>query len=268
MANRWLSLCCLYARLPKKQHLNFIVLLFLASLCTSAHAGDVKLYAAASLTDALTELSSIYQKSHTHTQIQKSFAGSSTLAKQIEHGAPADIFISADNDWIDYLQKRGLLVNYSYKKILRNELVLIAPVGSKTSVNFNSSFNLSAHFSGRLCTGDTTSVPVGKYAKQSLTYYQWWDTIAPRLVGTEDVRTALAFVERAECNLGIVYKTDAQLSKKVRVVGTFPTESHTAIEYPGALTTHATAEAKQFWGFLQSEDAKTVFKRYGFITEN
>ena len=154
------------------------------------------------------------------------------------------------------------------KKILENELVLIAPNQNPTNIIFDSAFKFSDSFNGRICTGDTTSVPVGKYAKQSLIYYKWWDSIAPRIVGTEDVRTALAFVERAECSLGIVYKTDAQLSKKVKIVGTFPAESHTAIEYSGALTKNAAGETNQFWIFLQSDEAKIVFLKYGFLPNN
>lgn len=240
----------------------------LALLANAVRAGDVKLYAAASLTDALTELSATYQKVHPDVVIKQSFAGSSTLAKQIENGAPADIFISADNDWVDYLQTRALLVNESRKKLLSNELVLIAPVDSKVSVLLDPAFNLNTSFSGRLCTGDPASVPVGKYAKQSLTKYNWWDKVQARLVGTEDVRTALTFVERVECGLGIVYKTDAQLSKKVKVVATFPAASHAPIEYPGALTKNASVDAKAFWAFLQSDDAKAVFTRYGFSVLN
>ncbi len=237
-------------------------------LSAGVQAGEIRLYAAASLTDVLTELSSIYQKSHPDSVIKKSFAGSSTLAKQIENGASADIFISADHDWMEYLQKRHLLVAESQKKILRNELVLIAPINSEATVTFDSGFNLSARFNGHLCTGDTASVPVGKYAKQSLIYYKWWDTVSPRIVGTDDVRTALAFVERAECSLGIVYKTDAQLSRKVKIIGIFPSASHAAIEYPGALIKNSALEAKDFWVFLQSNEAKMVFVRYGFSLFN
>jgi len=251
-----------------KFHANFVGLLALSVLCSLASAGEVKLYAAASLTDALTELSTTYQKIHPDIAIKKSFAGSSTWAKQIENGAPADIFISADNDWGDYLYKRGLLVAESRKKLLGNELVLIAPIASEVSVLLDPAFNLNTAFSGRLCTGDPASVPVGKYARQSLTTYSWWDKISSRIVGTEDVRTALAFVERAECGLGIVYKTDAQLSKKVKIIATFPSASHTPIEYPGALTKNANAEAKAFWGFLQTDEAKAVFTRYGFNVLN
>lgn len=244
------------------------LLLALFIWCSVVQAGEVKIYAAASLTDALKELSSIYQKAHPDVSIKNSFAGSSTLAKQIENGAPADIFISADNDWADYLQKRGLLSKASSKKLLSNELVLIAPLTSDVKILLDPAFNLNMGFSGRLCTGDTTSVPVGKYAKQSLTSYGWWDSISSRIVGTEDVRTALAFVERAECSLGIVYKTDAQLSKKVKVIATFPANSHSPIEYPGALTKNAADEAKNVWAFLQSEEAKVVFIRYGFTSLN
>jgi molybdate transport system substrate-binding protein len=242
--------------------------LMLFAMMSRAHAEAVNLYAAASLTDVLTELSDAYQKQHPNAVIKKSFAGSSTLAKQIENGAPADIFISADKDWADYVQKRGLLNDQTRKKLLTNELVLIAPSDSKVGILLDPAFNLSTGFSGRLCTGDPASVPVGKYATQALTHYNWWAKIEARIVGTEDVRTALAFVERGECNLGIVYKTDAQLSKKVKVVETFPAASHTPIEYPGALTKNAGADSKAFWAFLQTDQAKAVFTRYGFSVIN
>jgi len=242
--------------------------LLLLAVINGAQAADIRLYAAASLTDVLTELSETYQTKHPDTHIKKSFAGSSILAKQIEHGAPADIFISADKDWADYLQVRGLLKHESRKNLLANELVLIAPEASNISVLLNPAFDFSASFKGRLCTGDTASVPVGKYAKQALIHYNWWVKIEPRIVGTEDVRTALAFVDRGECSLGIVYKTDAQLSKKVKIVATFPAASHASIQYPGALTKNASAESKAFWVFLQSDEAKAVFTCYGFSVIN
>lgn len=248
----------------KTSRVKLLVIAALAGLCVAAQAGEVKLYAAASLTDVLTELSAGYQKAHPGINIQKSFAGSSTLAKQIENGAPADIFISADMEWAEYLQKRDLLVPESRKKLFSNDLVLIAPLTSDVKVRLDPAFHLNTSFTGRLCTGDTSSVPVGKYAKQSLASYGWWDKIAPRVVGSDDVRTALAFVERAECSLGIVYKTDAKLSKKVKVIATFPANSHAPIEYPGALTRNAGAEAKAFWVFLQSDAAKAIFAHYGF----
>lgn len=239
----------------------FSAILFTGS---SALAGEVKIYAAASLTDAVTELAKNYQQANPGTQIKPSFAGSSTLAKQIENGAPADVFISADKDWADYLQARNLLDANTRVDLLANELVLIAPVNRPLNISLDKATDLAASFSGKLCTGDPASVPVGKYAKQALTDYGWWAAIQPRLVGTEDVRTALAFVERGECALGIVYKTDALLGKKVQVVATFPAESHLPIVYPGGLTKNATPEARAFWQFLQSKAAREVFSRYGF----
>lgn len=252
----------------RKLSLLFVLLMTPLMMVSRVQAEDVNLYAAASLTNVLTELSDAYQKQHPDAAIKKSFAGSSTLAKQIENGAPADIFISADKDWADYVQKRGLLNDQTRKTLLTNELVLIAPSDSKVSILLDPAFNLNTSFNGRLCTGDPASVPVGKYAKQALTHYHWWAKIEVRIVGTEDVRTALAFVERGECALGIVYKTDAQLSKKVKVVATFPAASHTPIEYPGALTKNAGTESKAFWLFLQSDQAKAVFTRYGFSVIN
>jgi len=233
-------------------------------LVGAAQAGDIKVSAAASLTDVITELSRAYEKNHAGVAINTSFAGSSTLAKQIENGAPADIFISADKDWADYLEKRSLLNKATRADLLINELVFIAPLNKTLSITMAREFDLLASFSGKLCTGEPAYVPVGKYAKQALTHYGWWSAIQPRLVGTEDVRTALAFVERGECALGIVYKTDALMSKKVAVVASFPADSHLPIVYPGGLTKNATAEAQAFWQFLQSDVAAAVFVRYGF----
>ncbi|MEN0038269.1 MAG: molybdate ABC transporter substrate-binding protein [Cellvibrio sp.] len=230
----------------------------------SVQAGDVRVSAAASLTDVITELSRAYEKAHPNVAIKTSFAGSSTLAKQIENGAPADIFISADKDWADYLVQRNLLNKSTRIDLLVNELVLIASSDRVPSITIAKGTDLLAGFNGKLCTGDTASVPVGKYAKQALTYYGWWEGIQPRLVGTEDVRTALAFVERGECGLGIVYKTDALMSKKVSIVASFSAESHLPIVYPGGLTKSATADARAFWQFLQSSVALDIFVRYGF----
>lgn len=239
----------------------FAGLILIAGL---VQAGEVKVYAAASLTDVLTELSKAYQQAHADTVIKTSFAGSSTLAKQIENGAPVDLFISADKDWADYLQNRGLLDSKTRVELLTNQLVLIAPASRPVTIMLAKSTDLAASFNGKLCTGEPAYVPVGKYARQALIYYGWWNAIQPRIVGTEDVRTALAFVERGECALGIVYKTDALLSKKARVVASFPAESHLPIVYPGGLTKNAGPDAQAFWQFLQSKPAMEVFARYGF----
>lgn len=234
------------------------------SIAASAHAVDVRVSAAASLTDALSEVSRLYQKTHPDVAIKTSFAGSSTLAKHIVNGAPADIFISADRSWADYLDARGLLDSATRKNLLANELVLIAPSDRNFSIRLEQTFDLGAAFKGKLCTGDPAHVPVGKYAQQALNYYGWWSAIQPRLVAAEDVRTALAFVERGECDLGIVYKTDLLLSKNVKLIESFPAHSHFPIVYPGGLTKNAAEEAKVFWQFLQSDEAANIFIRYGF----
>ncbi len=254
-------------RLGKRTIANALVLsvAMVQLLCAgAAQAADIKVFAAASLTDVLTELSRTYEAAHSGSSIKTSFAGSSTLAKQIENGAPADIFISADKDWADYLEMRSLLNKNTRADLLTNELVLIAPLNRPLTIALEKSTDFVGSFNGKLCTGEPAYVPVGKYAKQALTYYGWWSAIQPRLVGTEDVRTALAFVERGECALGIVYKTDAALSKKVTLVARFPAESHLPIVYPGGLTKNAPAEAQAFWQFLQSTEARQVFARYGF----
>lgn len=227
-------------------------------------ADEVKLFAAASLTDAVTELSAKFQSQHPEFTIKKSFASSSVLAKQIENGAQADIFFSADQQWADYLQARGLLNVKSRKNLVSNQLVLIAPKNHPFSVTFNKSFNLANAFSGRWCTGDPSFVPVGKYTQQSFVYYSWWEAMLPRLVSAEDVRTALTFVERGDCALGVVYKTDALQSKKVVEIAQVPDEAHKPIEYPVALMATATTEASLFWTYLQSQEAKSIFIRFGF----
>jgi molybdate transport system substrate-binding protein len=240
------------------------VLVCVMGIANLAPAGEVKVYAAASLTDAITELAKRYEREHPGVRIQSSFAGSSTLAKQIENGAPVDVFISADNDWADYLQARNLLDAISRVELLANELVLIAPTERVLNISLDKTTDLAASFNGKLCTGEPTYVPVGKYAQQALTFYGWWPAMQSRLVGTEDVRTALAFVERGECALGIVYKTDAMLSKKVRVIAHFSAESHLPIVYPGSLTKNANPEARAFWQYLQSKPASEIFLNYGF----
>ena len=228
----------------------------------------VTVFAAASLTNALTDISALYEKSQDEKEkdikIVHSFAASSTLAKQIENGAPADIFISADTKWMNYLQNKKLINTASRKEFLGNKLVLIAPKGLGFNVKFDKSFDFSKSFDGRLCTGDIDSVPAGIYAKDSLTYLNWWDGIKTRIVGTQDVRGALAFVERGECAAGIVYETDAKISDKVEIVATFPEESHKPIVYPMAFVVNAKNVNNDYFSYLQSSNALDIFKKYGF----
>lgn len=244
-----------------------LLLIGLQCLTLESSANNLRVSAAASLTDVLTELVQDFERSHSDIDIKTSFAGSSVLAKQIENGAPADIFISADKDWMDYLQKRNLINTESRKDLLSNNLVFIAPMNREFSIEFTSQFNFATKLSGKICTGEPAYVPVGKYAKQAFEYYGWWKAIEPSLVGTEDVRTALAFVERGECALGIVYETDAKMSKKVKLIARFPAGSHSPIVYPIALTTKANNDAQRFLAFLKSDQAIEVFNRYGFIVK-
>ncbi len=230
---------------------------------TQAFAVDkITVYAAASLTNAINELDVIYEQKN-KVQIQTSYAGSSTLAKQIEAGAPADIFISADVQWMDYLQKKQLVSANDRVNLLGNRLVVIAPKARPIKLKIDKSFDFTRVVQGKWCTGDTKSVPVGKYAKQALTSIGWWDKVSTRLVETEDVRAALNFVARGECQLGIVYATDAAISKNVVIVGTFPKNIHQPIIYPIGLVKKNT-ESMKFYKFLQSSQATKVFKKYGF----
>ena len=229
-----------------------------------AYAEDIYVFAAASLTDAVNELASQYAAQHPGINIKTSYAGSSALAKQIEQGAPADVFLSADSDWADYLDQRHLLRAGSRTNLLTNDLVLVTPKGREFTAEMSPGFNLPAAFSGKLCTGDVSSVPVGKYAQQSLTYFGWWKALEPRMVGTENVRMAAAFVERGECGAGIIYRTDFMLSHQLSLVASFPGNSHKPIVYPGALTINANAASQGFWNYLQTSTAEAVFTRYGF----
>jgi len=223
----------------------------------------ITVFAAASLTNAILEIAAEYEKENP-IKIQTSFAASSTLAKQIEQGAPADIFMSADTKWMSYLQERSLIESGSRTNLLGNHLVLIAPKGKAFKVEMDKGFNFGGAFNGRLCTGETESVPVGIYAKQALKNLGWWDAIKMRLVGTQDVRAALVFVERGECAAGIVYETDARVSVKVETVATFPDTSHDPVIYPLALVKGASPQAAGFYHYMKSDKAKAVFTRYGF----
>ena len=246
---------------------NTIKLLIALSLLFTSLIGygdeKVTVFAAASLTNALTDIGLQYEKEKA-TKIVHSFAASSTLAKQIENGAPADIFISADTKWMNYLQDKKLINAVSRKEFLGNTLVLIVPTGRGFNVKFDKSFDFSKSFDGRLCTGDIDSVPAGIYAKDALIYLNWWDGIKTRIVGTQDVRGALAFVERGECAAGIVYETDAKISNKVEIVATFPEESHKPIVYPMAFVINAKNVNNDYFSYFQSSNALDIFKKYGF----
>jgi|HubBroStandDraft_3_1064219.scaffolds.fasta_scaffold34833_3 molybdate transport system substrate-binding protein len=226
--------------------------------------GEILVFAAASLTDALAQVDAAFTAG-SGVKVKVSFAASSVLAKQIEAGAPADVFLSADLQWMDYLEEHGLLRAGTRHDLLGNALVLIAPADSTLQLQIAKGFNLAGALGGgRLSTGDPDSVPAGIYAKAALTQLGVWPSVADRLVRAENVRAALAYVARGETPLGIVYKTDAQAEKRVRVVGVFPADSHPPITYPVALTAGARPPAARYAEFLHSAAAHELFVRRGF----
>ncbi len=239
----------------------------LAAIVSSpAHAEQVTVMAAASLTDAMRALGDAWAaKGHAAPRLV--FAASSALARQIEQGAPADIFASADEPWMDYLQQRDLIMPNSRSSPLGNRLVLIAPIDQASDIALTHSVDLLARLGaqGRLATGDPASVPVGKYAQAALTSLGVWDQLAPRLARAESVRAALLLVERGEAPLGIVYATDAAVSKAVHVVGVFPEDTHPPISYPFALTRRGDRpEAQALLAFLTGPEAASTYRTLGF----
>jgi molybdate transport system substrate-binding protein len=253
----WLSGCLLLAA----------TLLVPAASLAAERSPDrsILVFAAASLTDALQELGEDFGHS-SGIAVKISFGGSSALARQIENGAPADVFLSADRDWMDYLQTRKLIQSASRHDLLGNRLVLIAPATSTISLRIEPHFGLSQALGrGRLATGDPDSVPVGRYAQAALTALGVWNSVEGRLVRAENVRAALAFVDRGEVPLGIVYKTDALVDKAVRIVDVFPADTHPSLTYPLALTVGAKSGAMQFADYLRTPAADAVFVKYGFV---
>lgn len=249
----------------KRRHLLLALGAALASRPARAE-GQVTVMAAASLTDALQALGSAWA-ARGHPAPRFVFAASSALARQIEQGAPADLFASADEPWMDYLQQRNLIVPDSRTSPLGNRLVLIAPANQPGEVALTPGVDLLAQLGaqGRLATGDPASVPVGKYAQAALTTLGAWDAVAPRIARAESVRAALLLVERGEAPLGIVYATDAASSKGVRVVGAFPENTHPPISYPFALTRRGDRpEAQALLAFLTGPDAAPTYRSLGF----
>jgi molybdate transport system substrate-binding protein len=243
-----------------------LFVLMLSGLSSASVAAEaVTVFAAASVTNALTELGQSFEQKE-NVRVLCSFASSSTLAKQIENGAPANVFISADLEWMDYLEKLKLIVPPSRLDLLANRLVLITPADSSMSVTPKAGFDLAALLEGGLlAAGDPDHVPAGKYAKSALQKLGVWDSVSNKIARADSVRAALALVERGETPLGIVYATDAAISLKVRVAGIFPEDLHPPITYPAALIEgKATPAAMRFLDFLKNQDARAVFEKYGF----
>jgi molybdate transport system substrate-binding protein len=245
----------------------FSVLLLLVSTNASAAEAakpELLVFGAASLTDVLQEIGAAYTRD-TGQPVKFSFAASSALARQIESGGRVDAFISADLDWMDYLQARNLIDATTRRNVIGNRLVLIAPQDSAVAVKLQPNVQLLSVLKvGRLATGDPDIVPVGRYARTALMSLGVWNEIADRLVRAENVRSALAFVARGETPLGIVYATDATMDKRVRVVDVFPADTHPPITYPAATTVDARAGSRQFVEFLVGESAQASFKKFGF----
>jgi molybdate transport system substrate-binding protein len=249
--------------------MRFLYVLVVLLLPLTARAREVTVFAAASLTDAMMDVSAKWAEAG-HQPLRMSFGSSSTLARQIEQGAPANVFASADEKWMDYLADKQLIATDTRKSLLGNDLVLVVAADQPVHVTINKSFDLASLLgaNGRLATGDPAHVPVGIYAEQALRKLGMWDSISPKLARTEDVRAALLLVERGEAPAGIVYATDAAVSKSVMIAGTFPADSHDPVSYPFAVTKSGdTAEARALLQFLTGPAARAVFVQRGFKVE-
>ncbi|HKY86563.1 MAG TPA: molybdate ABC transporter substrate-binding protein [Pseudorhodoplanes sp.] len=240
--------------------------LAVAALMRPAAAQEtVTVFAAASLKNALDEVNVAFN-TRAPVKIVVSYAASSALMKQIEQGAPADVFISADLEWMDYGSQKKLIKDDTRVNLLSNRLVLIAPKDSKLGdVTIGPGFDLARLAGdGRIATGDVRAVPAGRYAKAALDKLGAWNAAEPKMAMAENVRAALALVGRGEAPLGIVYETDAKVEPNVKIVGVFPDTSHPSITYPVALTATAKPAAAPYLSFLRSQAAKAIFEKYGF----
>jgi molybdate transport system substrate-binding protein len=254
--------------MPRLAGLFFSLVILCGSIYSPAQAEDKTLvvFAAASMKNALDDIDTAFT-AKTGVKVSASYAASSTLAKQIEQGAPADIFVSADTDWMDYAIGKKNINEATRVNLLGNSIVLIAPKDSKIDdVAIGPGFDLAKLAGdGKIATGDVKAVPVGKYAKAALEKLGAWQAAEPKFAMAESVRAALTLVARGEAVLGIVYSTDAKVEPGVKIVGTFPADSHPPIIYPVAATATAKPEANEYLAFLRSQAAKTVMEKYGFV---
>ncbi len=243
-----------------------LFLLHLSSVAGAIEGETVTVFAAASTTNAITDIAKLHMDQQ-KDKVRISFASSSTLAKQIDNGAPADIFISANKKWMDYLEAQKMIAPKSRMDLLGNRIVLIIPAESSLKhIVIKPDFPLGQFLGdGRLAMGDPEHVPAGIYGREALMRLNVWEKVKNKVAAMKDVRAALAMVERGEVPVGLVYSTDAAISEKVRVVGIFPPETHSPILYPAAVVAgHATPAVGRFMAFLGSPAAKTIFERYGF----
>jgi molybdate transport system substrate-binding protein len=231
-----------------------------------AQSGGLVIFAAASLKNALDDIAGAWATETGKPTPRISYAASSALAKQLEQGAPADLFISADTDWMDYVEKKDAIQKNTRFNLLGNKIVLIAPRDSKTTVAVRQGFDLAkALAGGKLAMANVDAVPAGKYGKAALEKLGAWDGVKDKIAQAENVRAALLLVARGEAPLGIVYATDAAAEPNVRIIGEFPTASHPPIIYPAALTNAPKSpDAKAFLEMLKSSKARPAFEKQGF----
>jgi molybdate transport system substrate-binding protein len=244
---------------------SLVALTVLATMPAASAAAEIVVFAAASLKEALDDAVRAYHD-QSGDAVKVSYAASSTLARQIESGAPADVFISADLDWMDYLQQRGLIKPQTRSNLLGNRLVIIAPAESDLKLDIKPGFNLAGALKGgRLAMADPDSVPAGKYGKAALEKLGVWNSVQAAVAPAENVRAALLFVSRDEAPLGIVYATDAAADPRVKIAGVFPEDTHPPIIYPAALTADSkNPDAARLLDFLASPAARPIFEKRGF----
>lgn len=245
---------------------TLVVLLAEGIVPPALAAEPVKVFAAASLKTALDDAAKAWSTANPGKAVTANYAASSALARQIEAAAPADLFLSADLDWMDELDKKGLLADGTRKSLLGNTLVLVAPAGAAVKLELKPGADLTGALAGgKLAVADVKAVPAGKYARAALDSLGLWAAAEPALAQTENVRAALALVARGEAKLGIVYATDAKSEPKVKVIAVFPETSHAPIVYPVArLKASVNADAAAFETFLEGPEAAAIFKADGF----
>jgi len=249
--------------------MRFLLALCLVLAPLAARAQELTVFAAASLTDAMKDVSAQWAQAG-HPPLRLSFGSSSTLARQIEQAAPANLFASADLKWMDYLADKKLIVPETRKDLLSNDVVLVVPADKPQHVIIAKGFDILGLLgpNGRIATGDPKHVPIGIYAEQALRKLGMWDAVEPRLARTEDVRAALLLVERGEAPAGIVYATDAAASKGVMIAGEFPANSHDAVTYPFAVVKSGdTPDARALMTYLSGPQAREIFAKRGFKVE-
>jgi len=240
-----------------------VILIFSFLSAFSLHA-ELTVFAAASTTNVMKDLATAYE-SQGGEHVIFNFASSGALARQIDAGAPADVFVSANIKWMKFLKDKDLMDDASITTVAHNALVLIAPPGKSFDVEMTPSFNIASAFDGLIAVGDFRSVPAGSYAKQSLETLGWFDLLKSRFVEGNNVRKVLIFVEKDEAGAGIVYSTDAVQSGNVEILGTFPEETHQPIAYPVGVCKGGDSESFAFVEFLTSPKAKAIWHKYGFL---